>query len=108
MNCPSSRCGSSNIQLLSHYVDSLPPGSPLRSEYARPSMPEGGFVGALAAVVIGVAMLLSGGGWAGVVVLAAGLVWGYVLWQRHAAADSARSAWANRRICLACTEQWVP
>jgi hypothetical protein len=108
MNCPSPRCGSSNVQLLSHYVDSLPPGSPLRSTYARPAMPEGGFLGALAAVVIGVALLVSGGVLAGVVALAAGLGWGYVLWGRHSAADAARAAWANRRICLACTEQWVP
>lgn len=71
-------------------------------------MPESGFLGALAAAVIGVAMLASGAVLAGVVVLAGGLGWGWVLWQRHGAADSARAAWANKRICLACTEQWVP
>lgn len=108
MQCPSPKCGSSNVQLLSHYVASLPPGSPLKEQYARPQLPDGGFVGVLAAVVVGVVMLVSGGILGGLIVLGGGLLWGWVLWGRHAAADSARAAWANRRICLACTEQWVP
>lgn len=108
MNCPSPRCGSSNVQLLSHYVDSLPPGSPLRNRYARPSAAVSGFWGVLLGIVAGIVMLTSGGATGGLLVLAGSGLWGWVLWSRHDGAEKARLAWASRRICLACTEQWTP
>jgi hypothetical protein len=108
MQCPSPRCGSSNVHLLSHYVDSLPPGSPLRARYARPPAADGSFLWVFAGIVAAVVMLTSGGITGGLLVLAGSGMWGWVLWSRHDGAEKARTAWANRRICLACTEQWVP
>lgn len=108
MNCPSPRCGSSNVQLLSHYVDSLPPGSPLRGRYARPAAADGSFLWVFVGIVAAAVMLTSGGVTGGLLVLAGCAVWGWVLWQRHDGAEKARTAWVSRRICLACTEQWTP
>ncbi|MBN0047637.1 hypothetical protein JS756_26720 [Streptomyces actuosus] len=108
MKCPSQECQSSNVQLLSHYVDSLPPGSPNRERYAKPAGPGRSFPGALVVIVLGIAALVSGHVWAGLLAVAGGGAWGWVLYRRYEAAESARAAWSNRRICLACTEQWVP
>lgn len=108
MNCPSTKCGSSNVQLLSHYRDSLPPGSPLRDAYAQPAAATGGLLPAAGLIVLGVAFLASGGILVGLAAIAAGGVWGYGLYRKAEAADQARAAWETRRICLACTEQWTP
>lgn len=108
MNCPSPRCGSSNIQLLSHYVQALPPGSPHRTTYAEPAGMGGSYLPAAGLVLLGVFMLVSGGILAGLLAILAGFGWGAVVRTKGEAADQARAAWANRRICLACTEQWVP
>lgn len=108
MNCPSSKCGSSNVQLLSHYRDSLPPGSPLRSAYACPDDEGGGLLPAAGLVVLGLVALVSGGILPGLAAVVAGAGWGYVSYKRAEAALAARAAWENRRICLACTEQWTP
>lgn len=108
MNCPSPRCGSSNVQLLSHYRESLPPGSELRSVYAAPATAEGGSWPPLLLAAVGVLMLVSGGAWAGLAALVVAGLWGFVLYKRVEAAERARAVWANRRICLACTEQWTP
>ena len=108
MNCPSPRCGSSNVQLLSHYRDSLPPGSALRDAYAEPASMEGGLLPPLAVGVLGVLLLITGSVLAGLAAIVAAAGWGFVVFKRSEAADRARSAWANRRICLACAEQWTP
>lgn len=107
MNCPSPRCGSSNVQLLSHYRDSLPPGSPLRDAYAQPAAAEGSYLLAVGLVVLGVIAVASGT-LAGLAAIAAGGVWGWVTRQRVEDADRKRADWVNKRICLACTEQWTP
>ncbi|MFD4596772.1 hypothetical protein ACFWPQ_01940 [Streptomyces sp. NPDC058464] len=108
MNCPSPRCGSSNVQLLSHYRDSLPPGSKLRDTYAEPAAAEGSYLLAVGLVILGIVAAASGTVLAGLAAIAAGLGWGAVIHRRVEDADRARAAWGNRRICLACTEQWTP
>ena len=108
MNCPSPRCGSSNIQLLSHYRESLPPGSPLRDAYAEPTAAKGSVLAAVGLVVLGIFMLLSGGILAGLAAIVGGVLWGAGIHKRAEVADKARTVWANRRISLACTEHWTP
>lgn len=108
MNCPSTKCGSSNVQFLSHYRDSLPSGSPLRDAYAQPVAAEGGLLPAAGLTLVGLVVLLSGGTAAGLAAMAVGGFWGYGIYRRMQLAEDARTAWASRRICLACTEQWTP
>lgn len=108
MQCPRKDCQSSNVQLLSHYRDSLPSGSPLRDAYAPPAAADGGLLPAAGLVLLGLALVLSGGFAAGLAAMAAGGLWGYGLYRRSQLAEEARTMWANRRICLACTEQWTP
>ncbi|MEU8931743.1 hypothetical protein AB0D30_17850 [Streptomyces sp. NPDC048409] len=81
MTCPSSHCGSSNVQLLSPYVGGLPAGAPNRERFARPATAAGGLLPALGLIVLGV--LLPAGG-------------------------EVLAEWENTRICLACTERWAP
>ncbi|MDT0608822.1 hypothetical protein [Streptomyces lancefieldiae] len=108
MNCPSPKCGSSNVQLLSLYVDGLAPGAPNRTRFARPASEGGGALPALGLFILGIAMLISGAALPGVAAIVAGAGWGYVIYKKVEAADRARAAWENSRICLACTEQWTP
>ncbi|MFH8767306.1 hypothetical protein [Streptomyces althioticus] len=108
VNRPSPKCQPSHVQLLSHYRDSLPPGSPLRDAYAQPAAAEGGLLPAAGLIVLGIVMLASGGILAGVAAVLGGGDWGYEIYKRSEAADAARAAWENRRIFLACTEQWTP
>ena len=53
-------------------------------------------------------MLVSGAVLAGLVAVAVGGVWGYALFRKSESAGRVRTVWENRRICLACTEQWTP
>ncbi|MFD3588334.1 hypothetical protein [Streptomyces sp. NPDC058683] len=108
MNCPSSQCGSSNVQLLSLYVDGLPAGAPNRERFARPAATAGGVLPALGLVVLGVLLLVGGQILAGILFLSAGGVWGFVAHRLGAEAEQARTKWENTRICLACTERWAP
>lgn len=108
MQCPSPKCGSSNVQLLSHYRESLPPGSPLRNTYAAPATPDAPYLPAAGLMLLGLVLLVSGGILAGLAALAVGGVWGFGIHKRAEAAGQARTVWASRRICLACTEQWTP
>ncbi len=108
MQCPSPKCQSSNVQLLSHYVDSLPSGSPHRTTYAQPAAADGSVLAAVGLAVLGMVALFSGQILAGLIAVAAAIVWGAAVHRRAEAAEAARTAWANKRICLACSEQWVP
>lgn len=108
MNCPSPNCGSSNVQLLSHYLDGLPPGSPHRSAYAAPDGEAGSLLGPVVVALLGVLAVFSGAILAGLLMAVGGAGWGFVAHRRAEAAGLARSAWGNTRICLACSERWVP
>ncbi|MFB7500063.1 hypothetical protein ACFC09_36190 [Streptomyces sp. NPDC056161] len=96
------------MQLLSHYRDSLPPGSPLRDVYAQPAAADVSYLAAAGLALLGVVAVVSGAVFAGLAAVAAGVGWGVVLHRRAEAAELARARWTNRRICLACTEQWTP
>ncbi|KOU62086.1 hypothetical protein ADK57_25995 [Streptomyces sp. MMG1533] len=89
-------------------MDGLPTGSPHRSTYAEPAGADGSYLLAAGLALVGLYALVSGEILAGLVALAAGGGWGFVIHKKAEASDHARAAWANRRICLACTEQWVP
>ncbi|MFL4902629.1 hypothetical protein ACJ6WF_05465 [Streptomyces sp. MMS24-I2-30] len=108
VNCPSPKCGSSNVQLLSHYRDSHPPDSPLRDVYAQPAAADVSYLAAAGLALLGIVVVVSGAVFAGLVAVAVGAGWGVVIHRRAEAAELARARWANRRICLACTEQWTP
>ncbi|MER6464844.1 hypothetical protein ACWC4D_36565 [Streptomyces sp. NPDC001288] len=108
MNCPSSHCGSSNVQLLSLYVGGLPAGAPNRERFARPATAAGGLLPALGLIVLGVLLLAGGEILAGVGLLGAGAVWALVAHRLSEQAARARAEWENTRICLACTERWAP
>lgn len=108
MNCPSPKCGSSNVQLLSLYVDGLSPGAPNRDRFARPASEGGGSLPAVGLLLLGIAMLASGAVLEGLAAAVVGGIWGFALFRKSEAAGRARTVWENRRICLACTEQWTP
>lgn len=107
MQCPSQKCGSSNVQLLSHYRASLPPSSALYTAYAPPTRPDGGFGLGLALVAIGVLMLVAGY-LIGLAVVAGGGLWLFGVYKTAEEIERRRAAWENVRICLACTERWTP
>jgi hypothetical protein len=96
------------VQLLSHYVGSLPPGSPHRNTYAAPTAANSSLLPAAGLALLGVIALVSGAILAGLATVAAGIGWGMLIHKRAEAAGKARATWENRRICLACTEQWTP
>jgi hypothetical protein len=93
---------------LSLYVGGLSPGAPNRETFARPAAEGGGLLPATCLVILGIAMLVSGAILEGLAAAVIGGVWGYALFRRSEAASRARTVWENRRICLACTEQWTP
>lgn len=109
MRCPRDDCGSSNIQSLSLYWLGLPNESASKRTYAQPA--EGdrrARLIAAAAALAGLVMAVTGTVGVGLSVLAAASVATWVLHGRIIAAETARSAWQQRRICLACKNLWVP
>lgn len=109
MQCPSEKCGSSNVEHLPHYWQSLPSDSPLKAKYAQPA--EGDQRARLIAVlatVAGLVLTFTGNIAVGLFVLFGGAAAVAVTHQRIVAADAARAQWQRRQICLACTHLWVP
>lgn len=103
MRCPSEKCGSVNVEHLPHYWQSLPAESPLKARYAPPAKADGGYLVALAAVALGIAVVVSGAVLAGLLVAVGSLAWGALVHQRVTAAEAALAAWESSRVCLACT-----
>ncbi|MFF2852636.1 hypothetical protein ACFVT5_41045 [Streptomyces sp. NPDC058001] len=91
------------MQLLSHYRDSLPPGSPLRSAYAPPAAADAAYLPAVGVALLGVVGLVSGVILAGLAAVVAGLGWGALIRKRADQAGMARAEWDSALICLACT-----
>ncbi|MFJ6566588.1 hypothetical protein ACIQNU_04160 [Streptomyces sp. NPDC091292] len=91
------------MQLLSHYRDSLPPGSPLRAAYAPPAAAGAPYLPAAGVALLGVVGLASGVILVGLAAIVAGIGWGVVIRKRADAADAARAEWDSSLICLACT-----
>lgn len=106
MNCPSSSCGSSNVQSLPHYWQSLSSDSPLKAEYAPPDVVEGQYLSVAGVVVLGIVAVVSGAVMAGLVAVAAGLVWGAARNREAVASVASHASWSRSRICLACTGQF--
>ena len=101
--CPSSKCGSPNVADLPHYWKSLPSESPLKAKYAPPAKVEGGYLAALAAIVLGVVAAVSGAVMPGLLVVAGGVGWGLLVHRRMSEAEARLAAWNTSRVCLACT-----
>jgi hypothetical protein len=109
MLCPSGKCGSSNVQHLPHYWESLPADSPLKARYAQPAVEDGRGRLILALVAAaGVVLLVTGTVALGLLALAAGAIGAWVAHGRIVAAETKRAAWSRSQICLACTHQWTP
>lgn len=109
MRCPSKDCGSSNVELLSHYQAGLSPDSPSARRYAQPAEPETRTRLILAAVAaVGVALAVTGSAAFGLLLLAVGAVGAVMAHQRIAAVEAERETWGRRQICLACTHLWEP
>jgi len=109
VRCPSEKCGSTNIQHLPHYWESLPGESPLKARYAQPDEPDQRtrlILGAVA--VLGLVVLVTGGVGFGLTLLAVGAAGVVFTTSRIGAAVAARELWQRRQICLACTHLWVP
>ncbi|WP_125214694.1 hypothetical protein [Streptomyces griseofuscus] len=102
ITCPSADCGSPNVADLPHFWHSLPAESPLKARYAPPEAAGASYWVALAAVVAGVALLVSGA-LLGLLVAAAGAGWGALVHRRAAAAGERLADWESSRVCLACT-----
>jgi hypothetical protein len=108
MKCRSSKCGSTNIQLLSSYWASLPSDSSLKKDLAQPAAVESQALWALAVVLVGILALVSGAVPAGLALAVGGGLWVAAQWRRTETAAADRAAWESKRRCLACTETWVP
>jgi hypothetical protein len=109
MQCPSTQCGSSNVERLAHYWAGLSPDSPSARRYAPPDEPETRnrlLLAGLAAV--GVTLAVTGSVGFGLLLLAVGVVGAGVAHWRIAAIVAARELWERRQICLACTHLWEP
>lgn len=107
MKCPSPRCGSSNVQLLSHYRRSLSPDADLYSAYAPPTTADGKALPGFGLVALGVLLLVSGY-LVGLAAVAVGGLWLYGAYKATDDAARKREAWENARVCLACSEKWTP
>jgi hypothetical protein len=108
MLCPSEKCGSSNVQHLPHYWESLPADSPLKSRYAQPAVEDGRSRLILAVIgAAGVVLLVTGTVALGLLALAVGAVGAWAAHGRIMLAETRRGQWASTQICLACTHQWV-
>lgn len=109
MRCPSDKCGSSNVEHLPHYWQSLPGDSPLKARYAQPAEGDRRAVTVgVGVAALGIVLAVIGGIVLGLLVLLAGAGWAAVAYRRVEAADAARAQWQRRQICLACTHLWVP
>lgn len=107
MQCPQDKCGSTNVEKLSHYQASLPSDSPLKAEYAPPAAPDPRNRLLLAALAVaGLVLAVTGQVAVGLVALAVGAVGAVVAHGRIEAVEAARALWERRRICLACTHLW--
>jgi hypothetical protein len=101
--CPSPKCGSPNVADLPHYWQSLPSESPLKAKYAPPAAADASYWAALVAVVLGIAVMVSGSVLIGLLVTAGGVGWGALVYRRAAEAEARLADWNNSRVCLACT-----
>ncbi|MEU9734688.1 hypothetical protein [Streptomyces sp. NPDC048002] len=90
-----------NVQHLRGWYESLPAESPHRGSFKPPDAEGVRLWMALAAVVVGVAMTVSGGVLAGLLVVVCGLVWGAVMQQQQRAHAAAVSEYDRKKICLA-------
>lgn len=108
MKCRSPKCGSSNIQLLSAYWQSLPSDSPLKKTLAQPAAAETRFAWVAVVLALGVTALVSGSVLVGVVVLLAAGLWGSGMWRHVETVAADRAVWGAQVRCLACTETWAP
>lgn len=109
MQCPGKDCGSSNVESLSHYWESLPGDSPLKGRYAPPAAPEtrARLIGAGVAV-LGVLLAVTGQVAGGLLVLLGGGVGAWMAHGRIVTAEADRAAWSRKLLCRACELQWVP
>lgn len=101
--CPSPKCGSTNVQQLAHYWHSLPGDSPLKAKYAPPAEVSSQAWIALAAVAVGIVLLVNGTVLAGLLVAIGGLGFGVFDRREVAVYHHSRAAWEADRICLGCT-----
>ncbi|MFF3311935.1 hypothetical protein [Streptomyces sp. NPDC002952] len=99
MVCP--KCQSPNVRRLRGYWEDLPAESPNRRRYAPPDAPNGQPLVALVAVVVGIALAVSGDVLPGLVVAAAGLLWGAAMRRRSTRYQGSLTAYDASRICLA-------
>ena len=107
MQCPSDKCGSSNVEKLSHYWAGLSPDSASWARYRQPAAPETRNRLLLAATALaGLVLAVTGQVAVGLVLLAVGAVGAVVAHGRIGAVEAARAAWERRQICLACTHLW--
>ncbi|GGL80655.1 hypothetical protein GCM10010129_25320 [Streptomyces fumigatiscleroticus] len=102
--CPDAACGSSNVESVSLFYQSLPAESPLREEYAPPGEVAARYWIALLAVVAGIWLLFSSGVLLGLVVAVGGLLFGAAEYRQVAAFRGAMSAYEARHICRACAK----
>lgn len=108
MNCPKPNCGSSNIQLMSLYWSSLAPGASGKKDVAPPDEAAPSLRGPVLLIVAGVLGIAAGAVLLGVVALVVGGLWGWFAKQLGEDATRRRTEWENKRVCLACSEQWRP
>lgn len=101
--CPSPKCLSPNVADLPHYWQSLPAESPLKDRYAPPARPKVSYWAALAAIAVGVLVLVEGGVLLGLLLVVGGAGWGAVVYKAVQWAEAQRAVWEQSHVCLACT-----
>jgi len=104
--CP--KCGSVNIEMVSHRWKSLPGDAEAKDELAPPDVARARHFAVLAVLVAGIWLMVSGGVLLGLLVAAGGLVWGVIMSREVAETVAARNRWAHEVICLTCLRRWVP
>jgi hypothetical protein len=106
VKCPREKCGSTNVQHLPHWLDTLPPDSPHRKTYEQPADAGVQVAGVLFVALVGVVML-SSGHWVGLLALLGAAAWAVVGFRRAGVAEVDRARWSKSLICHVCTRTFV-
>ncbi|MFJ6729420.1 hypothetical protein ACIQPQ_31410 [Streptomyces sp. NPDC091281] len=93
---------------MSLYYSSLAPGAPARKDIAPPSVAAPSLGAPLMVGLLGIAAVISGAFLIGLGAVAAAGVWGWVVRQMAEDVARRRAEWESKRICVACSEKWVP
>ena len=106
MACPG--CQSGNTERLSHYWESLPAESPLKTRYAPPFVTQVQLLAVVAIVAAGIWIAATDSALWGLGISVGGLLWGAWMTMGAIASQARKDVWAATQLCLSCTKRWQP